>query len=370
MLSLLLLPCSAGGKGKMVGSGQSQKLAGRSPGFVERKLVQAARYGKADDALRLLDELVQQGGQRASSTTAHNNAAAACARAGQYATALSLLHSLTERGGLWDAHSYSTAVTAHGKQGDWERSVELLREMERLAALATPAAEAAGDEPQRAPPPNEFVYGATIGACASAGRWAEAMRLLEQMASRGLPPTTRCYNGALTACDRARQPDAAYSLLVAMRASGRPSSRPDAYSYSAVLASLGRRSGVASSDRVREVLGHMRADGVPPTEHTYGTAALAYGASGSWEHALELLAQMESAAAAAAAAASSSAAAVPSAVAPPAVAAPLTTAAPPATVAPPAPAALPAPAPPDAAACSLQPAACSPRAQGPMGTPP
>ena len=60
--------------------------------------------------------------------------------------------------------------------------------MERRAALAAPAAAGAAGEPQRAPAPNEFVYGATIGACASAGRWEEAMRLLEQMASRGLPP--------------------------------------------------------------------------------------------------------------------------------------------------------------------------------------
>ena len=97
-------------------------VAGRSAGFVERKLMHAARYGRADDALRLLDELVA-GGERISSTKAHNNAAAACARAGRYAEAISLLDRLRERGGKWDAHSYSTAVTAHGKQGEERSSI-------------------------------------------------------------------------------------------------------------------------------------------------------------------------------------------------------------------------------------------------------
>ena len=41
----------------------------------------------------------------------------------------------------------------------------------------------------------------------------EAVQLLQTMESRGVPPTTRCFNGALLACDRAGQPDAALALL-------------------------------------------------------------------------------------------------------------------------------------------------------------
>ena len=278
-------------------------VAGRSAGFVERKLMHAARYGRADDALRLLDELVA-GGERISSTKAHNNAAAACARAGRYAEAISLLDRLRERGGKWDAHSYSTAVTAHGKQGEWERSLDLLRSMERAAASpegatsssdtgGADAADGSTNTPAKHPAPNEFVYGAAIGACANAGRWEESLQLLEQMAERGLPPTIRCYNGALSACDKARQPEAAYTLVMAMHASGRKRNRPDAYSYSTALAALGRRPSAAASNQVREVLAAMHDDGVKPNEFVYGTAAMAYGASGSWEHALELIAQMD-----------------------------------------------------------------------------
>ena len=113
------------------------------------------------------------------------------------------------------------------------------------------------------------------------------------MSERGLPPTIRCYNGALSACDKARQPEAAYTLVMAMHASGRKRNRPDAYSYSTALAALGRRPSAAASNQVREVLAAMHDDGVKPNEFVYGTAAMAYGASGSWEHALELIAQMD-----------------------------------------------------------------------------
>ena len=50
--------------------------------------------------------------------------------------------SLRERGGTWDSYSFTTAVTAHGKSGQWRAALDVLWHM---------------DSSEEAPPPNEYV---------------------------------------------------------------------------------------------------------------------------------------------------------------------------------------------------------------------
>lgn len=256
-------------------------LAAKSASVIEHKLLTAGRIGNWQKALTLLDQLKVASGERAASTKAHNNAAAACSRAGQWATAISLLGELRERGGSWDAHSYTTAVTAHGKRGAWQESLAILDEM-----------RSASSDNVVLPPPNEFVFGAAIGACATAGQWAEAMRLLDEMEASGLPPTTRCCNGALSACAKAKEPDAALALLQRMRFR-RKRSKPTVVSYSTVLSALGRRPTIANCDITAELLRCMKEDGIEPNSWCLSTAAMAYGATGAWQHALQLVQDME-----------------------------------------------------------------------------
>ena len=253
------------------------RAATPSRSTLEGRLVSVSRSGNWRSAVAILDQLVDLG--HSTSTKAHNNAAAACSRAGRHTQALELLDTLRARGGAWDAHSYTTAVTAHGKSGQWRSALSLLQTMEEKA---TPA-------------PNVFVYGAVIGACAVSSRWEEAVQLLQTMESRGVPPTTRCFNGALLACDRAGQPDAALALLDSMRTSRRyrKIAPPSVVSYSTALSALSRKPSLAASQRAVDLLAAMRAEGVRPNAHTYGAAALAHGASGAWESALQLLSDMD-----------------------------------------------------------------------------
>ena len=99
------------------------------------------------------------------------------------------------------------------------------------------------------PAPNEFVYGAAIGACATSSRWEAAIRLLQSMERSGIAPTTRCFNGALAACDKAGQPEVALALLESMRSSHRATAPPSVVSYATCLAALGRRPSLGASKK-------------------------------------------------------------------------------------------------------------------------
>ena len=250
-------------------------VAAPSRKVLEGKLIGVSRNGNWQAALSLIDELVENG--HGTSTRAHNNAAVACSRAGRHVEALAVLESLRDRGGTWDSYSFTTAVTALGKRGQWQTALTLLKRMEESSS----------------PSPNEFVYGAAIGACAVSSRWEDAIRLLDEMAQRGMPPTTRCYNGALAACDRAGQPDAALALLDRMRNDAHEGAWPSVVSYSTVLSALGRRPSLYASPKALELMTMMRADGVRPNAQTYGASVLAHGASGAWEAALEVLRIMD-----------------------------------------------------------------------------
>ena len=185
-------------------------------------------------ALALMEQLREMGDEPPSARVV-NSAAAVCTRAGQLDRTFSLLNELDARGG-WDSHSFTAAITAHGKRRQWRAAVELVRTMERRARA----------QGEGSPVPNEFVYGAAIGACATAGRWVEAMGLLEEMDRRGIPSNARCYNGALSACDRADQPEAALQLFEKMRTGIDERIRPTTISYTSAISACSRRPAMAA----------------------------------------------------------------------------------------------------------------------------
>jgi pentatricopeptide repeat protein len=239
---------------------------------LEQGILNAGRSGNWRKAISLLDDLNKVG--NAASTTAHNNAAAACHRAGKLTRALDVLDELKESGGAWDAASFSLALTVLGKRGEWQAALQMLRSTRNLA-----------------PASNAHVYSAAIGACASSARWSEALSLLSSMEKRGVQPTARCYNGAILACAKASRPEDGLELLQQMRERGGEAA-PTEVSYSTVLSSLGRKPGDWASQTVKVVLQTMETDSIVPSTRVYGSALLAYGRSGAWEDALELLRTM------------------------------------------------------------------------------
>ena len=134
-------------------------------------------------------------------------------------------------------------LLAADERGQWQSALDILKQMEAAAGQGT------DDAGRSAPAPNEYVYGAAIGACAVSARWEEALRLLRRMELDGLSPNVFCCNGALSACDRAGQPEAALALLESMRGRLRERAAPSVVSYCTTLSALGRKPGLTASEK-------------------------------------------------------------------------------------------------------------------------
>lgn len=246
-------------------------LSAKSRRQLERQLFTAGSKGQWQRAVALLDEIRAAG--VTPGTKAVNGAASAFARAGLAAKAIALLRALQASGGGWDAYSYTTAISQHGKLGEWEAALALVRE-QRDAALAG-----------EGEPPNEFVYGAAIGAAAASARWREALELLGAMEEAGVPPNIRCYNGALSACDRGLQPMEAIALLDRMRLAG---VRPDQVAYTTAISACARRRPALYGLAVG-LAEQMEYECIPKNAYTYGALAQAHAAVGAWKEAFTLL---------------------------------------------------------------------------------
>lgn len=237
---------------------------------------------------------------------------------------LGLMAEMRAEGVAPDAFTFTTAIAACGKAGQWERALDLLEEME------------GGWQPQEegaqrgtvAIAPNVAAINAAISACARAGEAGRALGLLRRMAAReggGLVGSIRIndglegqdksdstsstlrgeaseegpawpaadsvsFNSAMEACAVSGRWQEGATLLSRMLEAG---VRPDVCSYGAHLACL--RAG-GQWQRALEVLEEMRAGaevnggvGVRPDLGCYAMAMSTLGEAGRWEQALELL---------------------------------------------------------------------------------
>lgn len=96
-----------------------------------------------------------------------------------------------------DVAVYNAAISACGKNGQWERALELLADLSKAGAASSPA----GRGLRLAP--DVISYNATIAVCASEGQWEVAVALLGEMEGAGVAPVSASYLPVIEACKRA-----------------------------------------------------------------------------------------------------------------------------------------------------------------------
>jgi pentatricopeptide repeat domain-containing protein 1 len=116
---------------------------------------------------------------------------------------------------LQDMISFSAAISACKKGGQWQKALSLLDEKQICGiapnAITYNAAIAACDKGAAAPfpPRTSLLFVPWFTSCApsfslACTRWERALALLEGMREDGLDPDVKSYNTALSACARVR----------------------------------------------------------------------------------------------------------------------------------------------------------------------
>eukprot|EP00435_Cladocopium_sp_Y103_P074729 s7_g50.t2 len=184
--------------------------------------------------------------------------------------------------------SYGAAIDACAKAGRWEEASRLLDEPwlnEMILAGLTP---------------NMASCNAALCAAKAAGHWQEAAELLEKMQSLGLPPDAQSFTAAIGACANAGRWEEALQMLrrAETETTPEPETRysleslvnPDVVCFSTAINACARQS------RWKEALDLL--DLMPifhhePNGYCYNTAASACARAGRWQKALELLSSMK-----------------------------------------------------------------------------
>ncbi|KAG7669362.1 hypothetical protein Ndes2437B_g05514 [Nannochloris sp. 'desiccata'] len=125
---------------------------------------------------------------------------------------------------------------------------------------------------------NEVVCGALMLAYERAGKWEEAVGVLNRAQALGITPNTVMYNTAVSALGKAGQLDAAQELFNTCPA-------PDAVTFETLIAAHGM---AGDAEAAEALLRKMRAAGHTPQDYAYCGIVAAYSLRGNWKAALKV----------------------------------------------------------------------------------
>lgn len=150
-----------------------------------------------------------------------------------------LVVEMREAGLVPEVKTYNAVLAVCQRAGAWRGALEVLEEMKsgrakRPVMLSARRGEAGAGESawveEAAPRPDLVSFNTAMGACGKAGRWEEALRLLDELSDFGLSPDAISYNTAAAACARAENWDRAQETVDRGRDAGviaSPSARSD-----------------------------------------------------------------------------------------------------------------------------------------------
>lgn len=167
---------------------------------------------------------------------------------------------------------FTRALSCFSRCSRWKEALSLLADMIKC----------------RHPPPDVHCYNAVISACCRAGKWPEALPILESMEEEGVDPDMNCYNGIMLGLSKAGQWQLALRFLKEARRRGL---EPDVYSYSSCVSACDKG---GRWKEALQLLGDMEEGGVEPNVVIFGAALSACGRKGRWREAERLMASMVS----------------------------------------------------------------------------
>jgi pentatricopeptide repeat protein len=125
---------------------------------------------------------------------------------------------------------------------------------------------------------NEVVCGALMLAYERAGKWEQAVGVLNRAQALGITPNTVMYNTAVSALGKAGQLEAAEELFNTCPA-------PDAVTFETLIAAHGM---AGDAEKAESLLREMRAVGHTPQDYAYCGIVAAYSLRGNWKAALKV----------------------------------------------------------------------------------
>ena len=268
----LISACASAGRWKdsMSLLQQCQREPGVDPDIITytNAMRACARARKYKDAIELL-EVLQDLGLKPD-VYAYTAAIDACAKGKMWRKALDILDEMRTRGVQPSEVTYSVAITACGNGGQWQRAMELLNQM-RMKGM----------------PINVITYSSTISALAKAARRnlkgtvggegiadelsTKALDLLEQMKKEGVEPDAYSYSGAISACASAGRWKEALDLMSQMKKGG-PKTRPNRITYTAAVSACGR---AGEWEHALRLFDEMRNDGLQADRISYNAVVSA-----------------------------------------------------------------------------------------------
>ncbi|CAM9172475.1 unnamed protein product [Scytosiphon promiscuus] len=203
----------------MSGAAGSSSPSGCDPDIqtINTVMSACAKAGNWALALEVMDKGRRLDGLHPNRVT-YNTAISACGRGGESDRAVRLLRDMRLDGLAPNAISYNSAIAACSVNGQWRRALSLLAEME-AATTAGAGDRGRGDKGRAAgPPPDRYSFSSAIAACGRGGQWSLAVGLLSAMRRKGIAPGVVAFNAAISACGAAGQWERAVGLLRDMEA--------------------------------------------------------------------------------------------------------------------------------------------------------
>jgi pentatricopeptide repeat protein len=173
----------------------------------------------------------------------YSAAISACEKGSQGERVLELLSEMRAHGLVPDVITYNTVFDACQKSSQWAHALELLSEMRKYGVASNEQYASARDRietlqrREKLNRPDVISYSAAISACEKGSQWQRALDLLKEMREQDVQPDLPCFNAAISACEKGSQYQRALELLDEIQEQGL---EPDAISFSAAISACER----------------------------------------------------------------------------------------------------------------------------------